>query len=192
MGASRPFWGCVRAVKVTVFYKIGAFSAFRTAIFGFFEVGFRGRKDGHFRARDGHYDSNDHREHEKGRFRVVRKLSFSAPLPPRRAYRQTTEGRKALARCRSTENVYLCNIGKILTTPAGRLMARRNFLPFVVSHCGDRSFFRLRGWWLSIWSRRVVVSMCMYISVVPMLSWPSMAWMARRSAPPWSRAVAKL
>ena len=71
MGALRPFWGCVRAAKVTVLYKIGIISTSFAAIFGSCEVGFRGRRDGHFRARDGHYDSNDHREHFKGRFRAV-------------------------------------------------------------------------------------------------------------------------
>lgn len=70
-----------------------------------------------FFARDGHYDSNDHREHQKDRFRVVRKLPFSPPPSPRRAYRQKTEGRKALARGRKARNVYLYIFGKYFTIP---------------------------------------------------------------------------
>ena len=115
----------MRAVKVTVFYKIGALSAFFAPIFGFSEDDFWGRQDGHFFARDGHYDSKDRREHFKGRFRVVRKLPFSAPLSPRRAYRQTTEDRNALARCLKTENVYLYIFGKNFTIRSGTLKVKR-------------------------------------------------------------------
>lgn len=99
------------------FYKTEAFIAFSAAIFGSSETGFRSHKDGHFFAHDGHYDSNDHREHQKDRFRVVRKLPFSPPPSPRRAYRQKTEGRKALARGRKARNVYLYIFGKYFTIP---------------------------------------------------------------------------
>ena len=50
---------------------------------------------------------------------------------------------------------------------------------------------RLRGWCRRISLRRRVRSMCIYISVVAMLSWPSICWMARRLAPPSRRWVAK-
>ena len=53
----------MRVEKVTDFYKMGAFSTFFAAILVTKEVGFQGHRDGHFFARDGHYDSNDHREH---------------------------------------------------------------------------------------------------------------------------------
>ena len=92
LGPSGAFRGTARVVKVTVFYKTGVIGDCFAAISGSSEVGFRSRRDGHFFARDGLYDSNDHREHPKGRFRVVRKWPFSAPLSPRRAYRQTMEG----------------------------------------------------------------------------------------------------
>ena len=36
-------------------------------------------------------------------------------------YRQKTEARKALARCRKSENVYLYILGKIFTIAAGEL-----------------------------------------------------------------------
>ena len=108
-----------RAAKVTTFYKIGAFQGFSAAIFGSGEVGFQGRRDGHFFARDGHYVSNDHREQKNDGFRVAGKLPFSPPPPPRRAHRQTTEALKALARCRNGRNVYLYILRKTLTM-AGR------------------------------------------------------------------------
>ncbi len=109
MGA---FGGTVRGEKVTMFYKVGAFCTFFAAIFGSFEVGLRSR-------RDGHYDSNDHRERKNDGFRVVRKLPFSPPPPPRRAYRQVVDGQKALARRLSTENVYLYILGKNFTNMMG-------------------------------------------------------------------------
>ena len=56
-------WGTARGAKVTTFYKIGIFDVFFAAIFGAGRVDFWSRRDGHFFARDGHYDSNDHREH---------------------------------------------------------------------------------------------------------------------------------
>ena len=109
------FWGTARAAKVTTFYKIAAFRTSRAAIFGSFGDGFPRRRDGLFFARDGHYDSNDHREHRNDGFRVARKLPFSPSPPLRRAYRLTTEGLSTPARCRNAENVYLCNIRKIFT-----------------------------------------------------------------------------
>ncbi len=123
MGPSGLFRVTVRAVKVTTFYKTGVFSVSRAAIFGFFGDGFQGRQDGHFFARDGHYDSNDHRERENDGFRAAVTLPFSPPPSPRRAYRQNTEGQKALARRLNTGNVYLCNIRKIFTMPVGWLSA---------------------------------------------------------------------
>ena len=122
LGLSGLFWGFTRTAKVTTFYKIGDFSAFFAPVFGFSEDDFWSRRDGHFFARDGHYDSNDHREHFKGRFRGVRKLPFSAPLPSRQAYRQTPEGRKALWRCPNTENVYLYIFRKIFTIHSGEII----------------------------------------------------------------------
>ena len=106
------------------FYKIGTLVTLFASIFVFFRDDFRSRRDGHFFARDGHYDSNDHREHSKGRFRVVRKLSFSSSPHPRRAYRQAIEGRKALARCLNGRNVYLYIIRKIFTVLASRLKVK--------------------------------------------------------------------
>ena len=113
----------MRAAKVTTFYKIAAFSTLFGPIFGPCKSGFQHRRDGHFFARDGHYDSNDHREHFKGRFRAVRKLPFSPPPPPRRAYRQNTEGRNAIVRRPNAPNVYLYIIRKIFTIPSGELSA---------------------------------------------------------------------
>ncbi len=117
---------------------------FFTAIFGFYGDGFQSCQDGHFFARDGHYDSNDHREHFKGRFRAVRKLPFSSSLYPRRACRQTMEFLKALARHKNTENVYLyifrknftIRIDKLAISMSGRAIsicmrgALFTFLPF--------------------------------------------------------------
>ena len=60
-----------RAAKVTTFYKIAVIGTFLAAISSFFGADFRSRRDGHFFARDGLYDSNDHREQKKGRFRVA-------------------------------------------------------------------------------------------------------------------------
>ena len=115
MGSSGPFRGIARAAKVTTFYKIRAIIAFFAAISASYEGDFQRHRDGHFCARDGHYVSNDHRERKNDGFRVAGKLPFSAPQHPRRAYRQTADSRKALARCRNGRNVYLCNIRKNFT-----------------------------------------------------------------------------
>ena len=56
-----------------------------------------------------------------------------------------------------------------------------------------KSYFALlfRGWCSMISERRRLASIWVYISVVPISSWPSMLCMARRLAPPSSRCVAK-
>ena len=127
----------MRTAKVTAFYKTEAFPAFFAAISASFEDDFQHRRNGHFGARDGHYDSNDHRERKNDGFRAVRELPFSPPPYPRRAYRQIVEDPEALARCRNARNVYLHIVRKKFTTSFGQrpasmsgLAAPFTFLPF--------------------------------------------------------------
>ena len=128
MGSLGALRGMARGTKVTTFYKTGTFSAVFAAIFGSLEDYFPGRRDGHFDARDGHYDPNDHRERKNDGFRAVRKLPFSPPPSPRRAYRQMAGGQKALAGRPNAQNVYLYILGKIFTIPTRATS---------VSHCGQ-------------------------------------------------------
>ena len=98
---------------------MGAFGTFFAAVLVTKEVGFQGHRDGHFFARDGHYDSNDHREQKNDGFRVLGKRLFLPSPPPRRVYRQIIGGRKAPARYRKAENVYLYILRKIFTMSGG-------------------------------------------------------------------------